>query len=109
MEFCKQFRCMVLCRKVKIGFQKDIIIEEKLTASYITKVSKRKEYLQKFKEYKIAYRVKWNRAKANNNEQKYLYDIQKFINDMKPYNKLLKEDKLSKIKYLKILNERKRV
>ncbi len=49
---------MVLCRKVKIGFQKDIIIEEKLTASYITKVSKRKEYLQKFKEYKIAYGVR---------------------------------------------------
>ena len=85
-----------------------MIIEEKLTASYIPKVRTRNEYLEKLKEYKTAYRTKWNRAKANNNEQKYLDDIQSFISDMKPFNKLLKEDKLSKEEYLKILNKRKK-
>lgn len=85
-----------------------MIIEEKLTASYIQKVSTRNEYLEKFKEYKIAYRTKWNRAKANNNEQRYLDDIQCFIDDMKPFNRLLKEDKLSKEEYLKVLNKRKK-
>lgn len=85
-----------------------MIIEEKLTASYIPKVSTRNEYLEKFKEYKIAYRTKWNRAKANNNEQKYLDDIQCFIDDMKPFNRLLKEDKLSKEEYLKVLNKKKK-
>lgn len=85
-----------------------MIIEEKLTASYIPKVSTRNEYLEKFKEYKTAYRTKWNRAKANNNEQKYLDDIQSFISDMKPFNRLLKEDKISKLEYLEILNKRKK-
>ena len=99
---------MDLCGHINTGFQKNLIIEEKLTASYIPKVSTRKEYIKKFKEYKTAYRTKWNRAKANNNEQQYLDDIQCFIRDMKPFNKLLKEDKLSKEEYLKILNKRKK-
>lgn len=99
---------MDICRNICTGFQNNTIIEEKLTASYIPKVSTRNEYLEKFKEYKTAYRTKWNRAKANNNEQKYLDDIQSFISDMKPFNKLLKEDKLSKEEYLKILNKRKK-
>lgn len=99
---------MDICRRSNIGFQNNLIIEEKLTATYIQKISKRKEYLEKFKEYKTAYRTKWNRAKANNNEKKYLDDIQKFIDDMKTYNKLLKENKISKNEYLKILNKRKR-
>lgn len=99
---------MVICRTIKTGFQNNTIIEEKLTTSYIQKISQRKEYLEKFREYKIAYRTKWNRAKKNNNEQKYIEDIKKFIEDMKPFNKLLKDDKLSKIEYLKILNERKK-
>lgn len=98
---------MDICRRSNIGFQNNLIIEEKLTATYIQKISKRKEYLEKFKEYKTAYRTKWNRAKANNNEKKYLDDIQKFIDDMKTYNKLLKENKISKNEYLKILNKRK--
>lgn len=98
---------MELCRRSNIGFQNNLVIEEKLTTSYIQKISKRSEYLEKFKEYKTAYRIKWNRAKANNNEQKYLDDIQKFIDDMKLYNKLLKENKISKNEYLKILNKRK--
>lgn len=99
---------MDLCRTICTGFQKSAIIEEKLTANYIPRVSTRKEYLEKFKEYKTAYRTKWNRAKAHNNEQKYLDDIQRFISDMKPFNKLLKEDKISKAEYLKILNKRKK-
>lgn len=99
---------MGICWNINIGFQNNTIIEEKLTASYSPKVSTRNEYLEKFKEYKTAYRTKWNRAKANNNEQKYLDDIQNFIDDMKPFNKLLRDDKISKIEYLKILNERKR-
>ncbi len=98
---------MELCRRSNIGFQNNLIIEEKLTTAYIQKTSKRNEYLEKFKEYKTAYRTKWNRAKANNNEKKYLDDIQKFIDDMKPYNKLLKENKISKSEYLKVLNKRK--
>ena len=85
-----------------------MIIEEKLTTSYIPKVSMRNEYLEKFKEYKIAYRTKWNRAKANNNEQKYLDDIQCFIDDMKPFNRLLKDNNIAKDEYLKILNKRKK-
>lgn len=98
---------MGLCGRSNIGFQNNLIIEEKLTTVYIQKTSRRNEYLEKFKEYKTAYRTKWNRAKANNNEQKYLDDIQKFMDDMKPYNKLLKENKISKNEYLKILNKRK--
>ena len=98
---------MDICRRSNIGFQNNLIIEEMLTVNYFQKISKRNEYLEKFKEYKTAYRTKWNRAKANNNEQKYLDDIQKFIDDMKPYNKLLKENKIIKNEYLKILNKRK--
>ena len=45
---------MELCRTGYTDFQKDMIIEEKLTTSYIPKVSMRNEYLEKFKEYKIA-------------------------------------------------------
>ena len=85
-----------------------MIIEKNLTASCIPKVSTRNEYLEKFKEYKIAYRTKWNRAKANNNEQKYLDDIQSFIDDMKPFNRLLKDNNIAKDEYLKILNKRKK-
>lgn len=98
---------MELCRRSNIGFQNNLVIEEKLTTNYFQKISKRNEYLEKFKEYKTAYRTKWNRAKANNNEPKYLVDIQKFIDDMKPYNKLLKDNKISKSEYLKVLNKRK--
>lgn len=85
-----------------------MIIEENLTTSYIKKVSKRSEYLEKFKEYKIAYRTKWNRAKANNKEQKYLDDIEQFVKDMKPFNKKLNNNEISKEEYLKILNKRKK-
>ena len=84
------------------------ILTEQLIDKAIVIYKLRNEYLEKFKEYKTAYRTKWNRAKANNNEQKYLDDIQSFISDMKPFNKLLKEDKLSKEEYLKILNKRKK-
>lgn len=98
---------MELCGRNNTGFQNNLVIEEKLTANYIPKINQRKEYLEKFKEYKTAYRTKWNRAKANNNEQKYLDDIQKFIEDMKPFNRLLKENKIGKDEYLNILNKRK--
>ena len=70
---------MDICRRSNIGFQNNLIIEEMLTTDYF----------------------------QNNNEQKYLDDIQKFIDDMKPYNKLLKENKIIKNEYLKILNKRK--
>lgn len=98
---------MVLCRRSNAGFQKNLIVEEMLTTNYFQKISKRNEYLQKFKEYKTAYGIKWKKAKAHNNEQKYLNDIQKFIDDMKPFNRLLKDNKISKNEYLKILNKRK--
>jgi hypothetical protein len=79
-----------------------------LVTGYIQKVSARSEYLEKFKEYKIAYRTKWNKAKAHSNEVKYKDDIQAFVNDMKPFNKLLKTNKISKNEYLEILNKRKK-
>lgn len=78
-----------------------------LTARYIKKVSKRKEYLEKFREYKQAYRTKRQKAINHNREQIYLDDVKKFIADMKPYNKLLKENKISKKEYLEILNKRR--
>ena len=83
------------------------MIDENLTANYIHKESKRSEYVDKFREYKAAYRKKWYKYKSNSNESKYLEDVRIFIDDMKPYNKLLKDDKISKEEYLKILNERK--
>ncbi len=100
---------MELCGTCNTEYQNSLIIEENLTTQYIEKVCKRTEYLEKFKEYKTAYKTKWNRAEKNNKEQKYLDDIQKFIEDMKPYNKLLKNNKISKEEYLKILNKRKKV
>ena len=83
-----------------------MIIEEKLTASYIPKVSTRNEYLEKFKEYKTAYRTKWNRAKANNNDQRYLDDIQGFISDMRPFNRLLKDNNKEKRIYKSRTNKK---
>ena len=38
---------MELRRRSNIGFQNNLIIEEKLTANYIQKISKRNEYLEK--------------------------------------------------------------
>lgn len=83
------------------------MIDENLTASYIHKQSKRNEYVEKFREYKAAYRKKWHKYKSNCSEPKYLEDVRSFIDDMKPFNKLLKDNKLDKNEYLKILNERK--
>jgi hypothetical protein len=97
-----------LYRTSYTGFINDTIIEEMLVTGYIQKVSARSEYLEKFKEYKIAYRTKWNKAKAHSNEVKYKDDIQAFVNDMKPFNKLLKTNKISKNEYLEILNKRKK-
>lgn len=99
---------MDVCGTSYTGFINDTIIEEILVAGYIQKVSTRGEYLKKFKEYKIAYRTKWNKAKAHSNEAKYKDDIQAFVNDMKPFNKLLKTNKISKNEYLEILNKRKK-
>lgn len=99
---------MELYRTSYTGFINDTIIEEMLVTGYIQKVSARSEYLEKFKEYKIAYRTKWNKAKAHSNEVKYKDDIQAFVNDMKPFNKLLKTNKISKNEYLEILNKRKK-
>ena len=99
---------MELCRTSNSGYQNKRIIEEILTAKYIQKVSKRNEYLEKFKEYKQAYKTKWQMSVKHNREQIYVDDVNKFIEDMKKYNKLLKEDKISKEKYLEILNKRRK-
>lgn len=98
---------MELCRTSNTDYQKNLIIEENLSTGYIKKIPKRKEYVDKFREYKAAYKAKWHKAKLNDNEQIYLDDTRKFIYDMKPYNKLLKDNKISKEDYLKILNKRK--
>ncbi len=99
---------MDLCRTSNTGFQKNAIIEETLTAQYIQKVSTRKEYLEKFREYKEAYKAKWKKAKANGNAPKYLEDTKCFVEDMKPYNRQLRKNEISKTEYLNILNKRKK-
>ena len=90
---------MELCRTSNTDYQKNLIIEENLSTCYIKKIPKRKEYVDKFREYKAAYKAKWHKANLD--------DTRKFIYDMKPYNKLLKDNKISKEDYLKILNKRK--
>ena len=83
-----------------IGFQNNKIIEEKLTVQYIQKVSKRDIYVEKFREYKREYKRRYNKIKKYPNEIKYKEDINKFIEDMKLYNKKLKNDEITKEEYL---------
>ena len=96
---------MELCRTSCVGFQKDTIIEETLTANYIEKVSTRNKYLEKFREYKMEYTRRWHKADKNKTEEKYKKRITDYIEYMKPYNKKLKNDEITKEKYLKILNK----
>ena len=97
---------MGLCRSSNTGFQNNKIIEEKLTAQYIQKVSKRNIYIEKFREYKREYKRRYNKTKTYPNEIKYKEDVEKFIEDMKCYNKKLKDDEMTKEKYLIKLKER---
>ena len=97
---------MVLCGSSNTGFQNHKIIEENLTAQYIQKVSKRNEYIEKFREYKREYKRRYNKTKTYPNEIKYQEDVNKFIEDMKYYNKKLKDGEITKEKYLIKLNER---
>lgn len=98
---------MDVCGTSNTYFQTGTIIEETFGTSYIEKTSKKVEYINKFKEYKLAYKAKWKKLKVNPNEKKYKEDIVAFIEDMKPYNKQLKNDEITKDKYMKILNKRK--
>lgn len=98
---------MELYRTSNAGFQNEAIIEENLTVRYIEKASHRKEYIEKFRDYKKAYRKKWRKVELNPNEKKYKEDVQVFIQDMKPFNKKLKNNEISKKEYMKILNKRK--
>lgn len=98
---------MELCRTSNTGFQNNKIIEETVTTSFIEKVSTRKEYIQKFKEYKNAYKIKWKKSK-DNSDIKYKEDLNAFVEDMKPYNKKLKNNQIKKQEYLKILEKRKK-
>lgn len=98
---------MELYRTCKLGFQNETIIEENLTTSYIIKESKRTEYLEKFREYKNAYAKKWHKAEKNPDNAEYKEDVKAFIKDMKPYNEKLKNNEISKIEYMEILNKRK--
>ena len=100
---------MELCGTSNAGFQKKYVLEENLTANYIKRLNKTNNYHKKFKEYKIAYTKKWKIAKKNNKEEKYLDDTKKFVEDMRPFNKLLKNDKITNEEYLEILNKRKNI
>lgn len=98
---------MDVCGTSNNYFQTGTIIEETVGTGYIEKTSKRVEYIDKFREYKLAYKAKWYKLKVNPNEKKYEEDIVAFIEDMKPYNRQLKNDEITKNKYMKILNKRK--
>ena len=100
---------MELCRRGNTGFKKNKIIEENLTAQYIQKVSKKTIYVDKFREYKREYKRRYNKLKRYPNEIKYQEDINKFIEDMKSYNKKLKKDEITKGEYLLKLEERAKV
>ncbi len=96
---------MELCGSSRVGFQDETIIEETLTASYIIKESKRTEYREKFREYKKEYVRKWHRVDNNKENNKYKQELIDYIEYMRPYNKELKDNKITKEKYLKILNK----
>lgn len=96
---------MELCGTNGVGFSKKTILEETLTANYIVKESKRTEYLEKFREYKKEYVRRWHKADKHKDNEEYKKRITDYIEYMKPYNKKLKENKISKEKYLKILNK----
>lgn len=95
---------MEFCWTICASFQKDTIIEENLTTNFIERVSTRNEYLEKFREYKKEYVRRWHKADNNKSEEKYKKMITDYIEYMKPYNKELRENKITKDKYLKILN-----
>lgn len=86
---------MELYRTCKLGFQNETIIEENLTTSYIIKESKRTDA------------KKWHKAEKNPDNAEYKEDVKAFIKDMKPYNEKLKNNEISKIEYMEILNKRK--
>lgn len=96
---------MVLCRTSRVGFQNGTIIEETLTANYIIKESKRSKYLEKFREYKLEYTRRWHKADKNKGNNKYRKRVTDYIEYMKPYNKKLNDDEITKEEYLKVLNK----
>lgn len=69
------------------------------------KDSTRKEYLEKFREYKLEYVRRWHKADKHKDNKEYKKRIADYIEYMKPYNKKLKNDIISKEQYLKILNK----
>ena len=95
---------MDLCWNSNIGYQNEKIIEETLTAQYIEKVSKRTEYIEKFREYKRKYKKLHHKAKNNPTNILYKEKVQAYIKYMKPYNKALKNNDINKTDYLKILD-----
>ena len=54
---------MDICGKSNVGFQKGLIVEDELITNYIKPINKRKEYLEKFREYKLEYKRKYEKAK----------------------------------------------
>ena len=96
---------MVICRTSRVGFQKETIIKETLRAKYIVKEVKRTEYIEKFREYKKEYIRRWYKADNNKGNNKYKKRVINYIEYMKPYNKKLNENEITKDKYLKILNK----
>ena len=79
-----------------------------MTTTYFEKKLKpRSEYVEKFKEYKYAYKVKYTKSKRYPNNEIYRQDVDAFIRDMRPYNLQLKNNEITRDKYLYILNQRK--
>jgi len=99
----KEYSKLRYNRNSNIGFENNKIIEETLTAEYIEKVSARAIYIEKFKEYKREYRKLHHQARNNPDKILYKEMVQAFIEYMKPYNKALKNDEMSKKAYLKVL------
>lgn len=96
---------MELFRTCYVGFQKETIIEDTIRANYIVKESTRKEYLEKFREYKLEYVRRWHKADKRKGNEEYKKRVTDYIEYMKPYNKKLKNNKISKQQYIKILNK----
>lgn len=72
---------------------------------YIIKESTRDKYIEKFREYKLEYIRRWHKADKNKDNIEYKKSLNDYIEYMIPYNKRLKNDELSKEKYLRILNK----
>ena len=70
-----------------------------MTTTYFEKKLKlRSEYVEKFKEYKFEYKVKYTKSKKYPNNKIYRQDVDTFRKYMRPYNLSLKNNEITKDK-----------